>query len=55
MKGYTIRKLYVANLVRFFGDKPLTAITAQDVSKYRERRIGYTGRQCPFKPSTMIT
>ena len=44
LRSYPLRKLYVRNLVRFFGDKPLGAITAEDVRKYREQRVGYTGK-----------
>src|SRR5215469_832228 len=44
LRSYRLRKLYVRNLVRFFGDKPLGAITAEDVRKYREQRVGYTGK-----------
>jgi hypothetical protein len=34
LKGFVLRKLYVENLVSFFGDKPLGAITSQDVATY---------------------
>jgi len=44
LKSYPLRKLYVTNLVKFFGDKPLGAITPEDVRKYREQRVGYTGK-----------
>jgi hypothetical protein len=36
LKSYRMRTDYVRNLVGFFGNKPLGAITAQDVRKYRE-------------------
>lgn len=39
-----MRTDYVRNLVGFFGNKPLGAITAQDVRKYREQRVGPKGR-----------
>ena len=33
-----------SNLVKFFGSKPLGAITAQDVREYRQQRVGPAGR-----------
>lgn len=39
LKSY-IRRLYVANLVQFFRDKPLAAITPEDVRRYRDQRRG---------------
>jgi len=47
LKGYALRALYVDNLVRFFGDKPLGAITPEDVVLYRAQRVRYTRKQCP--------
>lgn len=47
LKGYALRKLYVENLVEFFGDKPLAAITAQDVRAYRVQRVQYKRIICP--------
>ena len=47
LRGYTNRKLYVENLVRFFGDKPLGAITPEDVTAYRAQRVRYKRRRCP--------
>ena len=46
LKGYAIRKLYVENLVRFFGDKPLGAITPEDVTAYRAQRVQYKRVRC---------
>ena len=39
-----MRRDYVRNLVDFFGNKPLGAITAQDVRMYRNQRVGPQGR-----------
>lgn len=47
LKGYVSRKLYVENLVRFFGDKPLGAIRPEDVTAYRAQRVQYTRVRCP--------
>jgi len=44
LRSYPLRKLYVRNLVTFFGDKPLGAITPEDVRKYRVQRVGPNGR-----------
>ena len=46
LRGYAIRKLYVGNLVRFFGDKPLGAITPEDVTAYRAQRVQYKRVVC---------
>ena len=46
LRGYTIRKLYVENLVQFFGDKPLGAITPEDVTAYRAQRVRYQRIVC---------
>jgi integrase len=46
LRGYAIRKLYVENLVRFFGDKPLGAITPEDVTAYRAQRVQYKRVRC---------
>ena len=46
LRGYAIRKLYVENLVQFFGDRPLGAITPEDVTAYRAQRVRYTRIQC---------
>ena len=43
LKSYRMRSDYVRNLVRFFDNKPLGAITAQDVRKYRQQRVGPKG------------
>jgi integrase len=47
LKGFALRKLYVENLVSFFGDKPLGAITSQDVATYRAQRVQYKRISCP--------
>jgi len=44
---YTDRKLKVSHLVEFFGDKPLAAITPEDVAMYREQRVQYRRISCP--------
>jgi integrase len=44
---YTDRKLKVSHLVEFFGDKPLAAITPEDVAMYREQRVQYRRIPCP--------
>jgi len=54
LRGYAIRKLYVENLVRFFGDKPLGSITPEDVAAYRAQRVRYKRVLCP-KCGTMVT
>ncbi len=46
LRGYAIRKLYVENLVRFFGEKPLGAITPEDVTAYRAQRVQYKRVKC---------
>jgi len=46
LRGYAIRKLYVENLVQFFGDKALGAITPEDVTAYRAQRVQYKRTQC---------
>ena len=45
LRGYAIRKLYVDNLTRFFGEMPLTALTPLHVRQYREQRLSYRGKQ----------
>lgn len=54
LKGYAIRKLYVENLVRFFGDKSLGAITPEDVTAYRAQRVQYKRVRCAHC-RTMVT
>jgi integrase len=44
LKSYRMRRDYVRNLVNFIGNKPLGAITPQDVRKYRNNRVGPKGR-----------
>jgi integrase len=44
LRGYAIRRLYVDNLTRFFGEMPLAAITPQHVRQYREQRLSYRGK-----------
>jgi hypothetical protein len=46
LRGYAIRKLYVENLVRFFGDKALGSITPNDVMAYRAQRVQYKRKAC---------
>jgi hypothetical protein len=46
LRGYASRKLYVENLVRFFGDKSLGAITPADVTAYRAQRVQYKRVRC---------
>ena len=46
LRGYAIRKLYVENLVRYFGDKPLGGIMPQDVTAYRGQRVQYKRIKC---------
>lgn len=38
---YEDRKLKVSNLVEFFGDKPLSAITPEEIAAYRAQRVQY--------------
>lgn len=47
LRSYAIRKVYVENLVEFFGQKPLGAITPQDVRQYRAQRVRYRRIACP--------
>ena len=54
LRGYAIRKLYVENQVRFFGDKPLGAITSEDVTAYRAQRVQYKRIRCAHC-RTMVT
>ena len=44
LKSYRMRRDHVRNLVSFFRNKPLGAITAEDVRKYRQQRVGPQGR-----------
>jgi integrase len=46
LRGYASRRLYVENLVRFFGDKALGAITPEDVTAYRAQRVQYKRVRC---------
>lgn len=43
LKSYRMRRDVVRNLVEFFQHKPLGAITAEDVRKYRQQRVGPKG------------
>ena len=45
LKSYRMRSDYVRNLVGFFGNKPLGAITPQDVRDYRRQRVGPRGKR----------
>ena len=54
LRGYAIRKLYVENLVRYFGDKPLGAVTPEDVTAYRAQRVQYKRVRCAHCP-TIVT
>ena len=54
LRGYAIRKLYVENLVQFFGDKPLGAIRSEDVTAYRAQRVRYKRVKCG-KCEEMVT
>ena len=44
LKSYRMRKDYVRNLINYFSNKPLGAITPEDVRKYRAQRVGPNGR-----------
>ena len=44
LKSYRLRRDHVRNLVSFFNNKPLGAITPEDVRKYRQQRVGPKGR-----------
>lgn len=44
LRSYRMRRDHVRNLVNFFGNKPLGAITPEDVRKYRQQRVGPKGR-----------
>src|SRR5579884_1958462 len=53
LKGFPLRKLYVENLVWFFGGKPLGAITPEDVLRYRAQRVTIPGGSVPTaRPSS---
>ena len=54
LRGYAIRKLYVENLVQFFGDTPLGAITPDYVTAYRAQRVRYKRIKC-HKCGEMVT
>ena len=47
LNTYEDGKLKVRNLVEFFGDKPLMAITPEDVAQYRAARVQYRRIECP--------
>ena len=47
LNTYEDRRLKVRNLVEFFGDKPLVAITPEDVAQYRAARVQYRRIECP--------
>jgi integrase len=44
LKSYRMRRDHVRHLVNFFGNRPLGAITPEDVRKYRQQRVGPKGR-----------
>jgi integrase len=46
LKSYSLRRLYVAYLTQFFGDKLLAAITPDDVRRYRAQRVRYRSIRC---------
>ena len=46
LRGYSLRKHYVENLVEFFGDKALGAITPEDVTAYRAQRRRFSRVKC---------
>ena len=54
LRGYAIRKLYVDNLVAFFGDQPLGTITPEHVTRYRAQRVQYKKVKCG-KCGKMVT
>ena len=43
---YEDRKLKVAHLIEFFGDRPLASITPEDVASYRTQRVRYPMTTC---------
>jgi integrase len=43
---YEDRKLKVGHLVQFFGDRPLSSITPEDVAAYRAQRVRYPMLTC---------
>lgn len=45
LKSYRMRRDHVRNLTQFFKNKSLASITAEDVRKYRQQRVGPKGRQ----------
>ena len=44
LKSYRLRKDIVHKLISFFNNKPLGAITPEDVRRYRQQRVGPKGR-----------
>ena len=46
LRGFAIRRLYVENLVEFFGDRVLGSITPEDVAAYRAQRVQYKRTRC---------
>ena len=46
LKGNAIRRLYVENLVGYFGDRALGSITPEDVAAYRAQRVQYQRIRC---------
>src|SRR5215469_3426634 len=44
LKSYRLRKDIVHKLISFFNNKPLGAMTPEDVRKYRAQRVGPNGR-----------
>jgi integrase len=44
LKSYRMRTDYVRNLINYFNNKPLGAITPEDVRRYRAQRVGPKGR-----------
>ena len=47
LRGYTLRKLCVENLVQYFGDRTLASLTPEDVRAYRAQRVRYRQTTCP--------
>lgn len=44
LRSYRMRRDHVRNLTYFFQNKPLGAITPEDVRRYRQQRVGPKGR-----------
>jgi len=43
---YEDRKLKISHLVDFFGDRPLSSLTPEDVAEYRNQRVRYSRITC---------